>query len=121
MKRPARHPRNDHGQLYPRRRVLGWAGKLGLGAVASVAALAADPERAEAAAYYCCVLGSSTTCPGSGANYTCPSGYYKRFWYCCHSTGRYIGCGECARGSSGPCGQSPWACSKGWVTSNPCE
>lgn len=41
-------------------------------------------------------------------NFTCPSGYHKRAWYC-HTAHFYYTCLECAAGSN--CYSGPFACS----------
>lgn len=81
------------------------------------ATVVAPPTKADASGTYnvgCCHLAKPNGgCPGSGSSYSCPSGYYKRVWYCCYS-GRLWGCGECTSGAT--CYDPSWACSEAWQT-----
>ena len=54
---------------------------------------------------------------GSKANYTCPQGYNRQWWYCCEGT-QQIACGECTPGST--CWSGPWECSIFWYTGQSC-
>ena len=55
---------------------------------------------------------------GSKASYTCPSGYYRHWWYCCEGS-QQIACGECTRNESS-CWGGPWECSIWWYTGARC-
>ena len=88
------------------------------GASAAVfAGFAASATPAEAVAYKCCNLARTNRCAGcrSGSpNFSCPSGYRVRRWYCCYSCDLVM-CGECNKNSS--CwGPPPYACSCGSTT-----
>lgn len=111
---PAADPSTELPDLH-RRGALGLLSRAGMVLVGAVAGLtaAAAPARADCLGSPCCSLASCTQCRYSGrkCNYTCPSGYSKRVWYC-HAAARIIGCGECAKGSN--CDLGPWACSIWW-------
>jgi hypothetical protein len=49
---------------------------------------------------------------GDKANYACPEGYYRQWWYCFEGTQRY-GCGECTQ-SAQTCWTGPFECSIFW-------
>lgn len=69
----------------------------------------------------CCHLAlPNTECSysGSKANYTCPPGYYRQWWFCCEGT-QQIGCGECT-GDSSTCWSGPFVCSIWWWTGQSC-
>jgi hypothetical protein len=104
-----------------RRGFLGWMGRVGItvvGGIAGATALA-DPAMACIQAGCCCLAKSPGGCSGSGPTFRCPSGWYKRVWYCCGG-GRLQGCGECQRGS-GNCRQGgTYLCSEHWTTQNVC-
>jgi hypothetical protein len=90
---------------------------IGRGGVAMVAGLSSVFATARPAAAGlpspCCHLASNTRCGGQCENYTCPSGRYKRYWWCTAGT-RVIGCGECQR-RSGSCWQGgTYYCSIWW-------
>ncbi|MDI6103370.1 hypothetical protein QLQ12_32650 [Actinoplanes sp. NEAU-A12] len=90
---------------------------LSVGGMALVGGLAGVFQTAEPAsaglASPCCSLASNTRCSGRCHNYTCPSGYYKRYWWCTAGV-RPIGCGECQKGS-GTCWEgTSFACSTWW-------
>lgn len=86
------------------------------GLFAGIAAAGADD--AAAYPYACCALASNTHCSGcSTGSFSCPSGYNKKYWFCCQS-GQLYGCGECTHGSS--CYIGPWVCSCGYRASGPC-
>jgi hypothetical protein len=55
---------------------------------------------------------------GSKSKYTCPSGYYRQWWYCCEGT-QQIACGECTPSPS-TCWSGPWECSIWWYTGATC-
>lgn len=79
------------------------------------ATLAAGPAEA-IVTYRCCRLARSNRCSGCGSpspNFSCPSGYRVRRWYCC-SSGDLVMCGECTKSDS--CYTGPFACSCGSVT-----
>lgn len=85
------------------------------------AALASRPETASATYNVaCCTLAKPNgSCPGGSGlgGFSCPSGYTKRYWYCCYG-GRLWGCGECTKAST--CWAGPFACSKAWSSQNAC-
>ncbi len=90
---------------------------LSLGLFGGLAALGTD----EAAAYRfgCCYLALDKKCSGcTSGGFTCPSGFSKRYWYCCQN-GQLYGCGECTKSTS--CYGGPWACSCGFRASGPCQ
>jgi hypothetical protein len=63
----------------------------------------------------CCHLAlPNTPCPyvGHPSNYTCPSGYYRQWWYCTEGSQRRA-CAECTK-SSTTCWQGPFICSIWW-------
>jgi hypothetical protein len=99
------------GSQLQRRRFLRRLGGLGGATVAAIAVTWADAPAAFAAPY-CCDLRypngpwCGNTHPNS--NFTCPSGYYKRVWYCTYGQ-VFLSCYECAAGSS--CWNGPWYCS----------
>lgn len=69
----------------------------------------------------CCHLAlPNTECHYSGdkSNYTCPSGWYRQWWFCCEGT-RQVGCGECTR-STTTCWSGPFICSIWWWTGRSC-
>jgi len=76
------------------------------------------PASASAVEFLCCGLASTTTCPGSGSSFTCPEGYNRMYWYCCHF-GRVVGCGECTT-STVDCYEGEFVCSEGWSTGHVC-
>jgi hypothetical protein len=89
------------------------------GASAAVfAGFAASSATAEAAVTYrCCDLARANRCSGcrnGSPNFSCPSGFNVRRWYCC--AGRdLVMCGECNKNST--CwGAPPYACSCGSTT-----
>lgn len=105
---------------------LAWLSQWGMGLVSFFAKLtdrggsakeqagsyaASEPQ---AMAPYCCNLyfPNGPFCPGDGANYTCPSGTQKMWWYCCYG-GRILGCGECTT-STVSCWYGEFKCSKWW-------
>jgi hypothetical protein len=103
--------------LAPRRTLLRRVTEVGVGLFGGLAALGAD--EAAAYAYACCGLARDNKCSGcSTGNFSCPSGYSKRYWYCCQG-GQLYGCGECAKGSN--CYTGPFACSCGYRASGPCQ
>lgn len=86
-------------------------GRISMGILATFAASAAGAPPAGAThPKGCCIPGSSTYCGGSSHPYsfTCRSGHYKRFWYCCYQGWQYK-CGECTAQAS--CWDGPWSCS----------
>ncbi|QKW34522.1 hypothetical protein HUT06_11200 [Actinomadura sp. NAK00032] len=104
----AAEPRSD------RRGFLGWAGRVGMGAVGVAAGVTALQQPGEAAVKWrCCNLYfGNPNCPiSSTGNPYCRKGT-MRVWYCCSGSRKYA-CGECTGGSS--CGSGPFYCSAGWV------
>jgi hypothetical protein len=55
---------------------------------------------------------------GSKANFSCPAGWYRTWWYCCEGT-QQIGCGECTPQAE-TCWTGPWECSIWWYTGATC-
>ncbi len=55
---------------------------------------------------------------GDKSSYTCPSGWYRQWWFCCEGT-RQAGCGECTKSTS-TCWQGPFECSIWWWTGQSC-
>jgi len=91
---------------------------LGAGALGRSAA----PAVAQTNPDGCCILAfppPNNQCAGSGGAYTCPSGWYKRIWYCCQNGSKLRGCGECTRNID-TCFQGPFLCSKTWITTINC-
>lgn len=90
---------------------------IGRGGVALVAGLAGVMSTSQPAAAGlaspCCHLASNTKCAGRCYNYTCPSGRYKRYWWCSAGT-RIIGCGECQKNSADCWGGGTYYCSTWW-------
>lgn len=88
-----------------------------------IALAARGTEVATAGDFACCNLAwtpdSGHWCSGDAyGNFSCPSGYYHRVWYCCTSGHQLFGCGECASGAT--CNDGPWYCSYGWNTGSTC-
>jgi hypothetical protein len=54
----------------------------------------------------------------SKANFTCPEGYFRQWWYCCEGT-QMVACGECTK-SETSCWGGPWECSIWWYTGQSC-
>jgi hypothetical protein len=80
---------------------------------AGIAARGAEP--ASAYSWNCCNLARQkwcASCSSCSVPFKCPSGYNKRLWTCCGSSGRLWGCGECTTGST--CWKGTFACSYGW-------
>jgi hypothetical protein len=70
---------------------------------------------------HCCSLArTDNECQwaGSKADYTCPQGFHRTWWYCCEGT-QQIGCGECS-GDAYTCWSGPWECSIWWWTGQSC-
>ena len=86
----------------------------GLAVVAAVGAVLIGARPAAAYPVCCDLAYGAYTCPGTGSNYTCPSGYYKQEWTC-YEGGHYYGCGECTNGGS--CWTGTWICSAYYVIS----
>lgn len=109
-----------------RRRFLRWMGRVGtvvIGGAAGTSILAdtaAGSPRLDVVVLCCHLARSPGGCPGSGPGYTCPSGYTKRYWYCCYGN-RLVGCGECQRGGTTCFNGSTYACSEYWRTQIPCD
>jgi len=58
---------------------------------------------------------------GRPQDYTCPSGYYRQWWFCCEgSRGREAACAECTQSTS-TCWSGPFNCSTWWITDQPCQ
>ena len=55
---------------------------------------------------------------GSKSEYTCPSGYYRHWWYCCEGT-QQLACAECT-GNQSTCWSGPFQCSIWWYTGGTC-
>jgi hypothetical protein len=55
---------------------------------------------------------------GDKADYTCPEGWHRQWWFCCEGT-RQAGCGECTKSTS-TCWQGPFECSIWWWTGQSC-
>jgi hypothetical protein len=92
------------------------------GASAAVFAWMAARGAAEAGAYpyHCCGLATNTHCSGCpSGSFSCPSGYHRKYWFCCQNGGLY-GCGECTK-STTSCFSGPFKCSCGYVASGPCR
>jgi len=83
-----------------RRSFIRWTGRVGITSVGVLAGLTATQQPAFAcySAACCCLIRPPGSCAGSGAGFSCPSGYAKRIWGCC-SGGREWGCGECTTAS----------------------
>lgn len=96
-----------------RRGALGYLTKGGMALVAGLAGVLAtsEPAAADCQGSPCCQLARCTVCPGS-CRYTCPSGYYRRYWWCAAGA-RIIGCGECTTSSSS-CWSGSFYCSVWW-------
>jgi hypothetical protein len=94
-----------------RRRFLRRASAIGAAVVGGLAATWADAPSAQASPF-CCELRypNGPFCGGSQGtnNFSCPSGYTKRYWTCGYMSCEF-GCYECAKGSS--CWNGPWYCS----------
>ena len=54
---------------------------------------------------------------GSKANFSCPPGHTRQWWYCCEGT-QQLACGECTPAST--CWSGPWECSIWWNTGQSC-
>jgi hypothetical protein len=100
-----------------RRRLLGRASALGAAVVGAIAGTWLD-EPPAAAAPGCCELRypNGPWCGGhkgvDGSNWTCPSGYHKRYWSC-HTTNFYYTCWECNTGKT--CWDANFKCSNYFV------
>ncbi|GII21647.1 hypothetical protein Pme01_12440 [Planosporangium mesophilum] len=97
---------------------------LSVGGMALVGGLAGATALPKAAAADCqgspcCYLASCTKCSGRCWGWTCPSGYYRTYWWCMAGT-RPIVCGECVKNNTGGCGSGPYACSY-WFDDNACN
>lgn len=112
---PAAHDRPALPPV-PRRRMISWLSAGGLVLVGGLANLlgTAQPARADCQGSPCCHLASCRVCSWSTSRcrYTCPGGYYKRYWYCAAGA-RFIGCGECTTSSSS-CWSGSFYCSIWW-------
>jgi hypothetical protein len=116
------------GPAPSRRRFLGWMGRLGTVVIGGIAGTGILQEPASARRLYrwaCCYLAFTPGgCPGSGSTFTCPSGWYKRWWSCCYG-GIQRGCGECVKlrtdGKATTCLNAPdYKCSEGWTIGRTC-
>ena len=78
------------------------------------------PPKAEPIPACCHLALPNTECSYSGAksNYTCPTGYYRQWWFCCEGT-RQVGCGECTKSTS-TCWSGPFVCSIWWWSGQSC-
>ncbi|MEU8247509.1 hypothetical protein [Nonomuraea sp. NPDC048916] len=96
-----------------RRSALGLLMKGGTALVAAVAGVISmtQPAAADCLGSPCCSLASCRRCSG-GCNYSCPSGYYRRYWSCLAGV-RVIWCGECTSSSSS-CWAGSFYCSVWW-------
>jgi hypothetical protein len=96
-----------------RRGLLGKLSKGGMVMVAGLAGMlaASEPAAADCLGSPCCQLASCDQCSG-GCNYSCPSGYYRMYWWC-QAGARTIGCGECTTSSSN-CWAGIYHCSVWW-------
>ncbi len=105
---PPEVPGSDHipedGQLFTetpsRRGFFGRFARVGAVVVGGIAGLSLMNGEAEAVGtncyrYGCCCLAKPPGgCPGSGTTYSCPSGWYRKYWTCVvNGIGYY--CGEC--------------------------
>jgi hypothetical protein len=103
-----------------RRGVLGRFAGFSAGVFAGLAAAGMRSDPAFAANWACCSLARpDKTCAGAGSSFTCPRGYHKKIWYCCSTSGRIVGCGECTT-STVDCRHGNFYCSEGWLTNYPC-
>lgn len=102
-----------------RRRIMKLIGRGGIGLVAGLAGVFAA-SRPAAAAPHCCDLYyyPNNQCKGCGYNYTCPSGYYKRYWLCVSGV-RVFGCGECQSRDDTCWRGGTYKCSKWWDDAYP--
>jgi hypothetical protein len=69
----------------------------------------------------CCVLARpDNECYwiGSKSNFSCPSGYYRQWWYCCEGS-QQIACAECTTNPN-TCWSGTFACSIWWYTGQTC-
>jgi hypothetical protein len=102
-----------------RRGFVGRAGRFSAAVVLGIGTLLARKPDVAAAWPWCCnVALPGTPCNNNGPSYTCPSGFYRRIWYCCH-LGKLRGCGEC-NGNPNSCFGAPYNCSAWWTTSAGC-
>lgn len=99
-----------------RRGALGLLSRGGLAMVGGLAAVlaSATPAAADCQGSPCCSLASCNKCSGS-CHWTCPSGYYRKFWWCAAGA-RFIGCGECQNVNDAcePTRSTRWSCSVWW-------
>jgi hypothetical protein len=56
--------------------------------------------------------------PNNKPAYTCPTGFYRQWWYCCEGT-RQAACAECTT-STTTCWQGTFKCSIWWYTGHRC-
>ena len=90
------------------------AGERGATATPAAGAYAGD-DRARAMGPGCCNLAlPNNPCPyvGQPSNFTCPSGYYRQWWYCNEGSGRRA-CAECTQNTTS-CWFGPFYCSIWW-------
>lgn len=69
----------------------------------------------------CCLLArKDKECDwvGTKANYTCPEGSHRQWWYCCDGT-QQIACAECTENET-TCWVGPYHCSIFWYTGKTC-
>lgn len=133
------HPR-------PRRSVLGWGGRIGVGITAVMTELLFSPTRSvvtlgavplgkggaqDASASHgcwphtglygfgCCALACPPqSCPGAGPSHTCNSGS-KKSWTCCDAAQRRVRvCSECTTGPN--CFYEVFSCSESWLENFDC-
>lgn len=116
-----------------RRGFLRWVSRVGFVTVGGIAGLTATQHVAQAspsrsgvacntpAGTCCCLAFPPGGCPGSGSTHTCPSGYVKRWWWCCYSHALTWACSECVPDVSGTgesCFNSGATCSEYWFVSS---
>lgn len=108
-----------------RRGFFGWMGRIGLTTIGAVAGLSATQQPVLGAgqnAAACCNLAKPPGgCHGSGSGFLCPGvGLYKKTWTCCHSDGRFYGCGECQSNQDTCWNGDNYACSEYWLIRTSC-
>jgi hypothetical protein len=66
-----------------------------IGGIAGLSLTKGEAEATPCHVYGCCCLAHPPGgCPGSGTTYSCPSGWYRKYWTCVvNGIGYY--CGEC--------------------------
>jgi len=94
----------EDGQMFretpSRRGFIGGFARIGAAVVGGIAGMSLMTDSAEAVGsncyrYGCCCLAKPPGgCPGSGSSYSCPSGWYRKYWTCVVSGIGYY-CGEC--------------------------